>query len=931
MRRFFIFKSMKHDNFLDRFAQEVYKNHGSDLEQVLIVLPNKRAKVFLIEALKNKLDAPAFAPEIISIEEFIARISGLQSIDSIELLFVFYEVYKTSCLKLDKAIDSFDVFSSWATMLLADFNEIDRYLLDTKHVFSYLKNIDDIHHWAVDADQHTPMIENYLRLWDLMPLYYKELHEWLLKNNLGYQGMQYRVAVSTLANSDAWPNKSLYFAGFNALNKAEEHIFQFLLNEGVAKVFWDIDKYFYEDSFHEAGYFARKTFKNWNYYKNHQIEWMVDCFSESKNIEIISTPKSVGQAKIAGSILEKISQSCDSLQNVALVLAEEKLLLPVLYALPKAVGGLNITMGYESKSNPMQLFVQKWFKMHLNAFKRNSNSQTFYFKEVLDVFSHPFLAQNKSFRQAIYYINKNNLSFFSLSSFEKIFKEDLNLPIVSLVVQSWNASVSAVLEQIIKMLFYLKEQFEKEEDTISLTFLFAVYTTIVKIQKYVEKYDAISNLEQLYRIYTQMIELSEVSFEGEPLEGLQIMGVLESRVLDFETVIITSVNEGILPAGKSNASFIPHDVKLELGLPTFREKDAIYSYHFYHLLQRAKNIYILYNSDSSGFDAGEKSRFVTQLQLQPHPNHKVVTKNYFASIPKKANELIEVDKSKLLQEKLEYLAKEKGLSPSAFSNYLRNPIDFYFQNILGIRKVDEVEENIAANTLGNIVHNSLEELYKPFVGKFLQINHIKEMIGKCEKEVDNQFALEFNNSASQQGKNLLALEVSKKYVKQFLLKEQKALELDESIQIVALESKLEACIEHKRLPYPVKVIGRADRIEIRNGHLRIIDYKTGKVESNHLKMRWNDDIISDAKYDKVIQLILYAIMYPKEQIKNPLETAIYSFKNTKEGFMKLTIVEDKKNKISILDAPLLEKLKEPIVDLILKILNPDLPFIEQEK
>src|SRR5690606_2068011 len=332
----------------------------------------------------------------------------------------------------------------------------------------------------------------------------------------------------------------------------------------------------------------------------------------------------------------------------------------------------------------------------------------------------------------------------------------------------------------------------------------------------------------------QLADIAEVSFEGEPLEGLQIMGVLESRVLDFENVIITSLNEGVFPAGKSNNSFIPYDVKLELGLPTFTEKDAIYTYHFYHLLLRAKNIYLLYNSDAEGLDSGEKSRFITQLQLNPQLNHHIKTSTYFAKSAENINDLMQVDKSELLQKRLFEIASNKGFSPSAIGNYMRNPMQFYTQRVLGIKEVDEVEENIALNTLGTIIHGALEELYKPFVNSVLKISDIDIMLNKFEDLITHQFEINYSDTTEKIGKNLLAFEVDKRNIFHFLMLEKQFIEQGDDVKILALEEPLETVIIDEKLPYNVKIAGIADRIEIRNGVLRIIDYKTGKVEQSQV-------------------------------------------------------------------------------------------------
>ncbi len=914
------------ETFLDKIATKIFTDFQDNFDNLSIILPNKRARVFLIEKLKNQTDKTFFAPNIISIEEFIFDISKIKSIDNIELLFCFYEVYKSLTPK--ENIQDFETFSNWAKMLLADFNEIDRYLLNPDHVFSYLKDIEDIKHWAVDLENRTPMIQKYLNFWEMMPIYYSNLYEYLIKEQKGYQGLIYREAVKNLKSYiSEIGNQKIYFAGFNALNQAEEKIFQELLKNDCAKVFWDIDQSVINDPFHDAGLFARKIKNNWGYYKTHPFEWIVDEFNQEKNIQIISTPKSVGQAKITGKIIEEISQTKTDLTNVAIVLSEENLLIPVLYSLPENVKSLNITMGYDSKSNPVQIFIQKWFKMHINALNRNKKSYTFYHKDVTEVLSHPLIESMIHSYKVVEKINKNNLTFFSDVNLANL-QENPN-ELFSIITEKWENNPLEITNQLLKILLLIKSNLNEKEDKLSLTFLYAIYKAINQLKNYAIKYDSISSPEQLFSIYKQIIEFAEVSFEGEPLSGLQIMGVLESRVLDFETVIITSLNEGKFPAGKTNNSFIPFDVKLELGLPTFKEKDAIYSYHFYHLLLRAKNIYLLHNSDSEGIDAGEKSRFITQIELDKRKNHNLKKENYYSLIPEKAYEKLTVEKSELLNEKLKNIATDKGLSPSALSNYLRNPMQFYFQRVLGINEVDEVEENVALNTLGTIIHNSLEELYKPFIDKFLTVENFDWMISQANQEITNQFNEVYSNNTDKLGKNLLAFEVAKRNIFHFLQMEKKAIEEGTALKILGLEQRLSYEIKDHRLPYPVKISGIVDRIEIRDNVVRIIDYKTGKVEKSNVSIQSFEGLTKDLKYEKVIQLLGYALMYQDHIENRDLQVAIYSFKNRKDGYLLFNLKEDK-TIIDIVDKQIIEQFKEELIQLILDILNPEQAFIEAE-
>ena len=929
---------MTNTSFLDKIAQVILENYSAKLFNTIVVLPNKRAKIFLLEALNKQVNTNIFSPKIISIEELIQEVAGIRSIDSIELLFEFYEVYLSITDK--KKQQSFELFANWAKTLLQDFNEIDRYLLDPLHVLSYLKDIEDIKRWGIELEDKTPLLEKYIDFWKLLPHYYQSLYTHLFNKGIGYQGLIYREAVHNLNFfSDSIGANQLIFAGFNALNVAEERIIQHLIASDQAKIYWDADQTFLNDPFHDAGLFLRRFKSSWKQYKSNPFEWIMEDFSQSKNIQIIGTPKTIGQAKIAGSIIENIINDNPetTLDKVAIVLGEENLLVPLLYSLPTRVSGLNITMGYSSKNNPVQTLIAKLFKMHTNALSRNAKSYVLYYKDVLDILTHPLVEPyiNTSNADDPKYPNKTlsnviNQYNYTFIAHNKLM--DLNhtpSELFYLLFQKWEKGSIAVLETISKLLLRIKDNLsnENEEEKITKAFVYSIFKIINKLANYYSKHSHIDTIETLHAIYKQLIDLAEVSFEGEPLKGLQIMGVLESRVLDFETVIITSMNEGKFPAGKTMNSFIPYDVKRELGLPTFKEKDAIYTYHFYHLLQRAKNIYLLYNTESEGLDAGEKSRFITQLEVEKQPNHLLSHDIYNAVVPEIAYRPILIPKSELVLIRLKEIA-EKGFSPSALTSYIRNPIDFYFQKILRISEVEEVEENIALNTLGTIIHETLEALYTPFIGKFLSENDILGCFKLLDEEVLKQFKLVYKEGEIKKGRNLLAFEVAKRNVSNFLKVELESIKNGEAIKILHLEKACERTLEHPSLPFPIKIAGKVDRIEERNGVIRIIDYKTGKVEKANVTLKSWKGLTGDIKNDKMIQILAYAFMYENEANGKPIEAGIISFKNLKAGFLPFSFKEGKEEKTTI-DSVILNDYLEQMVLLLNEILDETKPFEEK--
>jgi hypothetical protein len=920
---------MIESTFLDQIAKVIIEDYSNDLSNTVVILPNKRAKIFLIEALKNQIENNIICPQIISIEDFIQEISAIRSIDSIELVFEFYEVY----LKLTdvKSQQSFDLFANWAKMLLQDFNEIDRYLLDANHVLSYLKDIEDIKKWGIEVENKTKLLENYIDFWKLLPNYYQTLYNHLLKKGIGYQGLIYREAVNKLKSfSKSVPNTKYIFAGFNALNAAEEKIVQSLLESNHAKIYWDIDQTFLNDPYHDAGLFIRRFKDKWIHYKSKPFEWVANDFlKDKKNINIIGTPKTIGQAKIVGGIIDELitNDPMISLDKVAIVLGDENMLIPLLYSLPSSVGALNITMGFSSKNNPAQILIAKLFKMHSAALSRNGKNYVFYYKDLLGILTHPLIEPYSNTSELVKTIIQYNYTFIT---HQKIMELNPNpSDLFLLLFGKWEEGSLKVLGDISQLLQTIKGNLsnDNEEEKITKAFVFSIFKVINKLISYYSKYDHIDHIDTLHAIYKQVIDLAEVSFEGEPLNGLQIMGVLESRVLDFETVIITSLNEGKLPAGKSQNSFIPYDVKRELDLPTFKEKDAIYTYHFYHLLQRAKNVYLLYNTESEGLDAGEKSRFITQLQVEYSDKHNLMPAIYNAVIPEKANQPMVIPKSESVMARLKEIA-ENGFSPTTLTSYIRNPIQFYFQRILKIREVEEVEENIALNTLGTIIHETLKSMYDPFIGKFISESDILNCIKQIDAEVMKQFKLVYKEGEIKKGRNLLAFEVAKRNVYNFLKVELESILSGDAIKILALEQRYERTFEHPSLPFPIKIGGSVDRIELRNGVLRIIDYKTGRVDKGTVTLSTWTDLTKDIANEKIIQVLAYAFMYQEMALEHPMEAGIISFKNLKSGFLPFTFKEGKELN-TIISKETIDQYLEQITFLLVEIFDQNIPFEEK--
>lgn len=909
-------------SFISEILQKL-QNQGESLSEITFILPSKRAGSFLRKELSASITQPVFSPAILSIEEFSENISGLKTIDATTSLFEFYSVYLALTPK--EHTEDFESFSNWAQTLLHDFNEIDRYLIPPGSIFNYLSEIQDINHWYLQPDK-SELVKNYLLFWKKLPQYYEGLKDNLLEKNQGYQGLIYRQASEKIEEYAQVHQQNHVFIGFNALNAAEQRIIQKML-EYNSQIFWDIDEVHFQDRDHDVSLFMREYEKTWNYYKEHEFEQRSANYNTKKDIEIIGIPKNIGQAKYVGEILDSLSK--EQLNATALVLGEEELLLPMLNSLPRSIEALNITMGYPLKFSPFASLFEKLFEI----LKLEKNQ--FYYKDVISVLSNPIIqkaTKNKS-DEAIGLIKRNNLLYLSKNQILDFFTADGSEMISNCFIEG-KIPPMEILQNFKVLILKIQKLLQKDKDELNLEFLYHYHKVIEQLTELVKKYPHLKTTASLQIFYKELSSLQMLDFQGKPFQGLQLMGMLESRVLDFETVILTSVDEGTLPAGKSQNSFIPYELKKTYNLPTYKEKDAVYTYHFYHLLQRANKIYLLHNSDTDSQMGGEKSRFLIQLEIEKQAFHNIKNSVIVPDVPKIENQLQSVEKTPEILEKIKALA-EKGFSPSALTTYIRNPLDFYIQYVLGIREKEEVEETVAYNTLGTVVHETLEAFYKPLEGKHLNVQLVEEFIRKTPGEVIKKFRANYSEVPLSTGKNLLIFEVVKRYVTNFLKMELEELRSGKKIAIREIETNLKTPLVIEELDFSVNIRGNVDRVDVTDGILRIIDYKTGKVLQNQLEITdWNLLTSDYDKYAKPFQVLMYGTMLLQD--KNPslaVEAGVISFKNLKAGFLRFA-EKDKPGRGAIkktaLDEVILEKFKEQLKKLILEICDPEIAFNEKE-
>lgn len=923
MSGLFLFLVMQ--SFLEAVVNNIVEKQDS-YENLVFVLPSKRAGTFLRRAIAKAANKTFFSPEIFSIESFVEEISGLAYATGTQQLFTLYHVYLA---QETRGKDDFFTFSKWAQTLLQDFNEIDRYLVDATELFSNLAAIQEINHWSLQKGK-TKMMEDYLRFWnDLEPLYHSFTNS-LLGQGLGHQGLVYRKACQRLEGyMELNSEKTVIFIGFNALNTAESQIFQRILSTLQSEIYWDIDSYFLDDAVHDAGYFIRRHLENWTYFEQNEMKGVSSDYLSKKHIEIIGMPKNVSQAKYTGQLLSKINEEHpDQLKRTAVVLGDETLLNPILNAVPQEISAVNITMGYPLRKSPMASLFDQFIELYINW-----NDEGWVYHSLQTFLTHPYIhillgdADDDKVTGVLKTIKKKNWAYIDAEKLLGIIGRGVPS---SLLFLKEVPSTQKFIETCLHIIAELKLKLQKREDALSLEYLYRFFTLFNQLFDLVQKYTFVTDLKSLQGIYRELLSSETLDFQGEPLEGLQIMGMLESRNLDFETVIITSVNEGILPSGKSNNSFIPFDLKANFGLPTYKEKDAVYTYHFYRLLQRAKHIYILYNTEPDVLEGGERSRLISQLLTDSNvlPNIREIIAS--PKITPVLKTLESIGKNKQLLSLIKGHASS-GFSPTSLSNYIRNPIDFYKRNLLRIDDVLEVEETIASNTFGTIVHDTLEDFYKPFLGEYLSEEKLFTAKSKIKDLVKHHFSKSYLEGDISRGKNLIAFNVVVRYVENFIDMEIENLK-QHQIKIIGLEEKLNVSLDFPEIDYPILLKGKLDRIDEIDGTLRIIDYKTGKVTTSQVEIvDWND-ITREFDYSKAFQLLTYAILYNAKNPIEAIEAGIFSFKNLNAGLLRFATKEKKgsRKKDHCITQETLFQFNAQLKKLILEICNPNIPFTEKE-
>jgi hypothetical protein len=910
------------NSFLGNVVQTL-KAQQPDWENMCFILPNRRAQLFLQKELTAALEPPLILPEAFSIDDFVVAISTLKPATDLEQQQILYQSYCRSIDKKQKP-KTFETFLGWSAPLLKDLNNIDQYLVERKDFFSYMSSLHEIRAWGQAQDK---IIQDYTASWKHLPDMYDEFMHCLEENGQTTPGMCYRMTTELLETFLQHNSKTQFvFCGFNALSPSEIFIVRQLLTQGRAQIFWDIDKRMLDDELHQAGRFIREYVSSWPEYQMQNFDQAHELFCAPKNVEVIEVQQQVGQAKEIGALLAKMDEQQDW-SKTAVVLADESLLMPLLYALPPSIEKLNITMGFPLDKHPIAIFVNALLKMALRQ-----TDKGFYFADIESVFSMPetkslFTSSTSSLYVVLEQAKKSHRSYIDTAFIKAIVPKAAHATVDTLF--RLNGTPDQWVTDMLKILplFYDVQQGQAIKQVYSL----AVEKLMVLLSQIKETAAALNqpfSFSLLRNLYSQLSVGQKLNFVGAPLEGLQILGILETRAIDFDNVLMAGVNEGLLPRQSEQPSWIPYEVKKGFGLPTQDEQDAIFTYHFYRLMYRASNVKLFYNGTTDGIQVGERSRFIRQWAFDCPEAHnwQEHTQEVPFVLPSTNHKV--VPKTAAVMEKLAGLAKV-GFSPSGLNVFVKDGYAFYKRYLLGLREEDELETFFSHKTYGILIHNALEVLYTPYVGKQLTQADCKEMIPRVDRVVDEMVKREHPQKIS--GKNVLALAAIKRNLQNLITREQGDIQAGDVIEIIALEQKLAMTLTVPGIDAPVTFKGTVDRVDRHNGNVRVLDYKTGQTQDLGI-MDWTD-LAYDPERGQARQLLLYAMLWNTHNPHNPaVQAGIIALKQYKKGVLYVGEKASPRGKVlPTLETSHMQKAGVVFDQLVQALFDSNHPFSEPER
>jgi PD-(D/E)XK nuclease superfamily len=904
--------------FLRELADTIKQDYA-DWQNLKVVFPNRRAALYFKRELAKDLNSPQWSPAILTIEELIASYSSLQEADKFTCILQLYRAFK----KVTGSSENIDQFYYWGEMLLRDFDELDKYLINAEWLFRDVGNLKEVDQyfdylteeqkiflkdfWESVEFSSEETKSKFLELWRSLHPVYKEFQKSLLKENTAYAGMIHREVAEKLAKQKKnASNLSIVFAGFNALTTAEEKILCWFIENGQAKVFWDEDEFYVNAEHREAGAFFRQ-------YRKHPIlsktfsKTPVSHLAERKKINIIGVPQKAGQPKL---LVQQLVEKPEELDNESrvIVLPDESMLMPLLYSLPPSLKAINVTMGYPLISTPYFSLIDFLFNLH-----NTKRKEEFYFQYVLAVLNHPYLKAmvGKESTELKEFITKYNQVYVGeeivggksllLVSIFKLVEEKNFIPyLLDIITQIASNSANGMLDK---------------------EFGFYFHRILTKLQELVTNEPM--ELAMLQKLFRQIARSEKVPFSGEPLKGIQIMGVLETRNLDFDHVHVLSLNEGLWPAAPRQGSYLPHSIRKAYGLPTYQHQDAMYAYLFYRLLQRTKQADLYYNTEPDVLGSGEMSRYLYQIMYET--KWPYTKKLLYSAISLRQPQAISIKKDLSVMEKLQrYVTKE--LTPSTLNNYLECRLKFYFKNLIGLKEEDKVEENADARIFGNLFHDVMQFFYADIrsasgtwkISPANFENLSEKLDGMITRAYKKHFNLTDKKKIEYEGQQLVVNEMVKKMATH-VLENDKAYAPFEIDMLEENNFKTSLAINAS---LTILLGGKIDRVDRKGEVVRIIDYKTGKDENSFSSVAALFARDNDKRNKAVFQAMLYAWLYAK--IKGePTQLLQPGLINRKEIFneqFQYGLVMDKQVLEDV--SHLLPEFEEQLLALLRELFNP---------
>lgn len=937
------------NSFINQVAHIYFKHFDTNISDFTFVFPNKRAGVFFQKHLSETSAKPLFSPEILTIDECFLQSSKIKQADRLDLIFRLYKLYT----KLYGNHESFDNFAFWADVLLNDFNEIDKYLIDAKQLFQNITDLKEIdnasdyfsenqleairHFWSGFSLHQSDSRDKFIQIWAVLFNLYQNLKDELLNEGIGYDGMIFRHVIEELKSDspyDWFDKRNFVIVGFNALNPCEKTLLKYLSNRGNADYYWDYESEFLRDNKNPAAFFSEKNIKEFP--SKFVIENSSDAIENIK-IEHIAVSSVTGQTQYIYRLLEQlypVNKPASNFLNTAIILPDEQLLIPILQSIPENISKINVTMGYPLALTPVAGLINLIFDLHKKKKLKNSRT-SFYHRNVTAILNHQLI-------KLLDEINSSNLlKHITLNNKTYIEPEELQNSKMLAKIFCADPETFGFCHYLHDILIELDNNLRQHTEHTSgfeleSSFLYQYYITINRISEIINQNKeliTVSN-DTLFRLISGLISGIRVPFVGEPLNGLQIMGVLEARGLDFENLIIPSFNEGIIPANSVANSFIPYHLRKGFGLPTYEHQDSVVSYNFYRLINRAKKLFILSDVRPDLGKSGEASRFLHQLKY--HYNLSITESKLIFNLSQSKTDEITIDKDESILKKLSLFhsknENKRYLSASGINQYLNCPLQFYFNVIEKVEQSSDISEMIESDVFGNIFHQVINRLYKKFEAKTVTTKDLEKILedeNEINLQINKAFSRNFFKDKSEknvaiEGNNLLISRVISKYVKRVI-----KLDINSTpFKYIQGEMPVEGTI--KTQFGTVNLFGFIDRVDEVDGSIRIIDYKTGKGK---LEFRSFDDVFrSDLKSKDrpsfVLQTFLYSMLFAKNERSVNLVPGIYYLKSVfSEDFgVKLFDKQQKKSVESYQDYD--NDLRNGLKLVLEEILNPEIPFTQ---